>query len=68
MRPAVSSGMTSFQIVTYLLDSLSSFAPNELSRKKTKSRTKPTRVPVHERTVVPSTTLRKLSCSQWPPT
>jgi hypothetical protein len=65
---AVRVGMMSFQIVTYLFDSLSSFAPIELSRKNTKSRTKPTSVPVHERTVVPSTTLRNPSCSQWPPT
>jgi hypothetical protein len=53
MSPAVTIGTTSFQMVTYLFDSLSSFAPNELSRQKTKSRTTPTRMPIgHERTVM----------------
>jgi hypothetical protein len=56
-------------MVTYLFDSLSSFAPNELSRKKTKSRTKPARMPRgHERIVVPLRWVRRPSCRQWPPT
>jgi hypothetical protein len=60
--------MRSFQMVTYLFDSLSSFAPNALSKKKTKSSTKPTRMPPgHERTVVPSRSSSQPSCGQLPP-